>query len=391
MIRAVAILAALAVGLSFQPSASAAEDPYVINVIASLTGTAAFIGQSIAKTVGVVETVVNRSGGIRGRPVKFVIADDGSSPQSAVQLASKLVADKVPVFLGPAFTATCAATAPIAQANRVVMDCMSPGIIPQPGGYVFAIGPTTDAITLAGIRYLRERGWTRIAVLSSTDASGQAWDVGVEHAMAQPESKDLQIVAHEHMNVIELSVAAQLARIKAANPQALMLLPTGPPFGTALRDFADVGMSIPVLGSTANLNRAQLASYASFMPKELYFPGPISLVPGTVGSGPTKDAQTVYFNGFKAIGVRPDTGQTIAWDPSLLVISALRAIGPNATAEQIRDYLEGVHGWVGIDGVYDFRDGLQRGVNTVNSVAVYRYDNVANDYIPLSRPGGHLK
>lgn len=391
MMRALVALGALIICLSISPGATAAEEPYVINAIASQTGVAAFVGQSVTKTLGVVETVVNKQGGIRGRPIKFAIGDDGSNAQVAVQLTSKLIAEKAPVVLGPGFVATCSATMPLAQANGPVMFCTSPGIYPPALGYVFSSGATIDLTTFAFVRYARERGWKRIAVLSSTDASGQSWDHGVAYALAQPEDKDVQLVAHEHMNATDLSVAAQLARIKAVNPQVLLVLPTGTPFGTAMRDVADAGIDVPIIGGSGNLSYAQLATYKSFLPAQLYFPGAISLVPDAVGVGPIRDAQALYFNGFREAGVpRPDLLLSTAWDPAMLLVSALRTIGPNATARQIHDYLVNLHGWVGINGVYDFRDGGQRGVG-LQSQAIFRYENAKEAFTPVSRPGGLLR
>lgn len=390
MLRATATLAIFALILSLLAVASAADPPYEINVITSQTGAAAFLGQSVTKTVGIVETVVNRQGGIRGRPVKFIVSDDGSNPQVAVQLTSKLIAEKVPVILGPGFVATCSATMPMAQSNGPVMFCTAPGIYPPAGSYVFSSGATIDLTTLVVVRYLRERGWKRIAVLSSTDASGQSWDRGVAFALAQPENKEVQLLAHEHMNVTDLSAAAQLSRIKATNPQVLMVMPTGTPWGTAMRGVADAGFEIPVLGGSGNLSYAQLGSYQSFLPRELYFPGAISLVPNVVGSGPIKEAQAVYFNAFREAGLKPDLAFSTIWDPSMLVVSALRAIGPNATAPQIRDYLVKLHGFVGINGIFDFRDGAQRGIGA-QSQAMYRYDKTTSEFTPVSRPAGYLK
>jgi branched-chain amino acid transport system substrate-binding protein len=392
MLRAFAVLAAVVICSSLASGVRAADqEPYTINVIASQTGVAAFVGQSITKTLGIAEAVINKQGGIRGRPVKFLIADDNSNPQVAVQLASKLIAEKVPVVLGPGFVATCSATMPLAQANGPVMYCFAPGIYPPAGSYVFSAGAAIDLTTLAFVRYFRERGWKRIAVLSSTDASGQSWDRGVAFALAQPENKDMQLVAHEHMNATDLSAAAQLARIKSLNPQGLFVLPTGTPFGTAMRGVADAGLDVPIVGGSGNLSYAQLATYQSFLPKEVYFPGAISLVPSVVGAGPIHEAQTAYFNSFREAGTpRPDVLLSVAWDPAMLVVSALRTLGPNAGAQQIRDYLVKLHGWVGIYGVYDFRDGQQRGVG-IQSQAVFRYDNAAQTFTPVSRPGGFLK
>ena len=76
----------------------AAGEPFEINAILSLTGPAAFLGTKEEQSLHAMETVINASGGIKGRPLKFVVSDDQSNPQLAVQLVSAMAAKKVPAI-----------------------------------------------------------------------------------------------------------------------------------------------------------------------------------------------------------------------------------------------------------------------------------------------------
>src|SRR5271155_5028222 len=89
----------------------AAGEPFEINAILPLTGPGAFIGKSERTVLALIEAKTNKAGGINGRPVKFVIQDDTSTPQVALQLASDLLAKKVQVIVGPSLTAECGALA----------------------------------------------------------------------------------------------------------------------------------------------------------------------------------------------------------------------------------------------------------------------------------------
>src|ERR1022692_2734574 len=66
--------------------------PFTIDVIASVTGSGAFLNQQIVTSIKAYETTANATGGIRGRPVHFEIHDDTSVPQVAVQLANQIFA-----------------------------------------------------------------------------------------------------------------------------------------------------------------------------------------------------------------------------------------------------------------------------------------------------------
>src|SRR5215469_4719929 len=133
MIRIAAIL--LAAILASVPCAGRAEDPFEINVIVPLTGNFAFLGKEEAEGLTVLESTVNKAGGIHGRQVKFVVADDGSNAQTAVQLTNNLISKKAQIFLGTSAVANCSAMAPLLT-NGPVGYCFSPGIHPPDGSYV---------------------------------------------------------------------------------------------------------------------------------------------------------------------------------------------------------------------------------------------------------------
>lgn len=94
-----------------------------------------------------------------------------------------------------------------------------------------------------------------------------------------------------------------------------------------------------------------------------------------------------YLALFNAHGIKPDNGNSLAWDPAELVVAALRKIGPSATAEQLRAYLDGVTHYVGINGAYDFRAYPQRGL-AEQRVMMVRWDDAKQTWVGVSKPGG---
>ncbi len=73
----------------------------------------------------------------------------------------------------------------------------------------------------------------------------------------------MTIVAHEHFKGEDLSVAAQMTKIKAAGPDVLVGWTTGTPFGTVLRNMSEAGLGIPILTTAGDLSDAQMRGYAS--------------------------------------------------------------------------------------------------------------------------------
>ena len=382
------IVVLLAGVLAWTPLTARAADPYEINVILSLSGIAAFIGTQEAAGLRALEAAENKRGGINGRPIKFNIVDDASNPVNAVQLANQIIAQKVPVILGPTLTANCDAVYSIVKNNGPVEYCFSPALHAAPGTYGFSAGAGTADISTAAIRFYRERGLTRIALISSTDASGADGENVVLRSMSLPENKGMQLVANEHFGIADVSVGAQVSRIKAANPQVIIAWTTGTPTGTVLRALHDAGVNVPVQLNAGNIVRAQLRGYATFAPSELYLPGFRFMTPDLVGSGPLKQAQQTMFAAFKEAGIAtPEVSHTLAWDPTMIVVNILRRLPPNATAAQLRDAIEQTHSIAGVNSMIDYRDGSQRGV-PISAVVIIRWDGANDTFVPVSAPGG---
>jgi branched-chain amino acid transport system substrate-binding protein len=130
-----------------------------------------------------------------------------------------------------------------------------------------------------------------------------------------------------------------------------------------------------------------MKQYAGFLPKQLYFPGAPVVGASVVSDGATKAAVTQYDNGLRALGDKPDFTPSTDWDPLLLVVSAYKKLGANATAAQIHEYLEKLNGFVGVNGRYDFPKYPQRGLGEEATIMV-RWDAAKETWVAVSRPGG---
>ena len=383
-------LGLLAALFAIAPANVRAAEPYNINVILSLTGYAAFLGNQEAVALHALETVWNKKGGVHGRPIKFLIQDDASNPQNAVQLANAMIAQHAQIILGPTLTSNCDAIYSKVKDSGPVLYCFTPALHAAPGSYGFSAGASTADISTAAIRFYRGSGFTRIALISSTDSSGADGENVVLRSMALPENKSMTLVANEHFGIADVSVGAQIARIKAANPQVIIAWTTGTPTGTVLRALHDAGLDVPVQLNAGNIVRAQLRGYATFAPTNLYLPGFRFMTPDMVANGPLKQAQQAFFAAMKTENVSPpEVSHSLAYDPTTVVLNILQRLPVDATAAQIHDALETTHSIAGVNSILDYRDGSQRGV-PISAVVIIRWDGAKETYIPVSKPGGDV-
>jgi branched-chain amino acid transport system substrate-binding protein len=268
-----------------------------------------------------------------------------------------------------------------------VLYCLTAGAHPEKGSYAFTYGVSTGDLIAVNLRYFHDRGWKKIALITSTDASGQDGETGIDAALARPAFKDMTLVAREHYGVSDQTVAAQITRIKASGAQAIFAWGTGSPIGTVLRGISEIGLDVPVGVSASNLIYAEMKQFASILPAGFMSAGLPCVALDSIPPGDLHNAVREYVDAFKASGVHADVAQAIGWDPALITVGAFKKLGTNASAADIKAYFAQLHGFAGANGVYDFRDGSQRGLTESNGIMV-RWDAGRDTWVAISKFGG---
>ncbi|HYL33729.1 MAG TPA: ABC transporter substrate-binding protein [Stellaceae bacterium] len=379
---------AAAASIGFVPPSYAA-DTYDINVVMPLTGGAAFVGQGQKDALSALEEEVNKTGGIHGAKLHFIFHDEQTSPQVAVQLTTQLLTAKPAVILGSSLVGECLAMAPL-MASGPVQYCLSPAIHPKPGSWTFSTSASSVDQIAAVMRYYRLKGWTKIATLMTTDASGQDGDRSVDEILNRPEFKGtLTKVIGEHFNPTDVSVAAQIARIKESGAQALIAWVTGAPAATVFKGMVQAGLDIPVAPTSGNQTFAAMAQWESFLPKQLIMASAMFPPhPSSVKLDPRMDkAQHAMYAILAAHHLKADNMVATSWDAGLIVVEGLRKLGPKATAAQLKDFIDNLTDFAGVDGIYDFKKYPQRGLGPESSI-VTTYDAKAKEWVWISKSGG---
>src|SRR5712671_1460447 len=95
--------------------------PYKLGTIQPLSGAGAAGGKTALVGVEMAVDRINKSGGINGRPVELVVADDESKPDVGRRKADKLVVeDKIDAQVGGVFSNICLACMPVWEEARIV-------------------------------------------------------------------------------------------------------------------------------------------------------------------------------------------------------------------------------------------------------------------------------
>jgi branched-chain amino acid transport system substrate-binding protein len=301
----------------------------------------------------------------------------------ALQLAKQILPEKPAVMVGPGLVAPCKAVAALLR-NGPLSYCLAAATIP--GDYMFSAGAPTDGLMATLIRYFRLRGWKRIAVISTTDAPGQDGDTMIDAVMKLPENSDVRIVAHTHFTQGDMSVSAQMETMKAADPQALIGWVTGVAIASVFRGMTQAGLDLPIAVSNGNQIAGQMKQYTGFLPRQLYFPA--AQWPEGATSDPRVAAvKKTFFELCAANNLTPDLPISSVWEATMLHITALRALGPQATAAEVRDYVAKLTDHAGIDGIYNFPKYPKRGLGEEDTLMT-RWIPEKADWVIVSKPTG---
>src|SRR5215469_16069936 len=173
-------------------------EPLKIGVVASLTGSAAEAGRYAIQGAKLATEEVNKTGGVLGRPIEFVIEDTQTTNPGAVLAFSKLAGDKdIPAFIGPIFSTQIHAIAPDIQrlGKPVMIGGTDPQLTHMGNPWLFRFRPndrySARVIADYGVKTLGNKKW---AIVHATDAFGTSGmknlvedlkGVGVEPALVQ--------------------------------------------------------------------------------------------------------------------------------------------------------------------------------------------------------------
>jgi branched-chain amino acid transport system substrate-binding protein len=365
MSHAIALVLTLLVAFA---APAPAQEAYKLGAIFSITGPGSSLGIPERDTALMLEAEVNARGGVRGpdgkmRPLKIVIYDDTSDETKAVLAAKKLIdEDAVTAIVGTTLSGTSLAILDTVQKAEVpLISCAAAAKIVEPAAerkWVFKT-PQSDALIVGTlVDHLRSKGLTRVGWLNVDYAFGQLGWLEFEKAA---QKAGLTIAANEKFGQKDVDMTAQLTRVKAASPQAVIVWSIPPSASIATKNYSDLGLRAPLFQShgVGNKKYIELAGSAA---NGVTFPAGKLLVAEQL---PDNDVQRpvllAYARDFEARYGPRNTFGGHAWDAIQLALRALERAGNNRAG--VRAALEGTRNFVGITGVFDFSPADHNGLD----------------------------
>jgi branched-chain amino acid transport system substrate-binding protein len=348
--------------LCFAGTALAAA-PVKIGALFSVTGPASFLGEPEKNTLELLVKEVNAKGGIKGTKVELVVYDTGGDVTKAVQLANKLIKnDHVSVIVGPSTTGETMAVIPIAEKEQIPLISCAAGIkITDPvKKWVFKT-PANDHVAAEKIlieaKKLKQKNLALITVSDAFGASGR------EQLKVMAAKHGFKIVADEVYSPKDTDMTAQLTKIKAAKPDAIICWGTNPGPAVITRNMQQLGIKTQLYQSHGVASKKFIELATPDAAQGIMLPAGKLTVYNLL---PKYDPQLKLLKGYvdsykKAYGVEPSTFGGYAFDGFELISNAV-AKGA-ATPAQIRDAIEKEGKVVGISGVFKITPADHNGLD----------------------------
>jgi len=347
----------LLLGISFLLSALPAEaaEPIRIGAIFSVTGPASFLGEPERNTAKMLEEDLNRDGGLLGRKVEVIVYDDESDATKAVTAVDRLVKrDRVAAIVGPTTSGSTLAIIPKAEEAKIpLLSCAAARKIVEPARHwVFKVAASDILAARKIFQDLKQRGLTRIAILTASDAYGAG---GREDIRELAPQMGIVLVADEVFDPKDTDMTAQLTRIKGTDAQAIVVWGTNPGPAVIARNRVQLRVTTPMYMSSGVASKKFIELAGPENAEGILLPAGRLLVEGQLPTGhPQKKVLAEYIKEYEQRFKQPvSTFGGHAWDAVTLAAQAIRS-AKSAEPAAIRDALEKIRGFYGTGGGFNF-------------------------------------
>jgi branched-chain amino acid transport system substrate-binding protein len=309
-----------------------------------LSGPLSLLGNSTRDAVSIWVKDINDKGGIAGRKLKLIAYDDAASPQEAQAVIRRLLnQDEVFMLIGGSASGSTLPLKPIIEQDKVpfIASISSNMNLMRPfSRHIFRVYANEESQAIGLIDWMMQgENIKRPAIIYNSNDYG----VGGYNAMkGRLKSKfNLELVAAERYNATDQDFTAQLLRIKAANPDGLLIFSFAPEAGIISRQAKELALPAKLFGgggtATPLFQRGAGDSAKGFesvftmpdMPERSQLPGM---------SAYREKLKQMYSNALPP--GRPSEYDLSAYGASKITEAALQKVGRNLTREAFIDAVE---------------------------------------------------
>jgi branched-chain amino acid transport system substrate-binding protein len=341
---------------------AAPAEPIKVGALMSVTGPASFLGAPEARTLEMLVEEQNQSGGVAGRPLKLIVKDTGGDPAKAISFAKQLIEEEqVFAIIGPPTSGETMAVKAIAQETKtLLLSCAAAEAIVNPvAPWVFKTAQKDSDAMVKLFQQMKKMGVTKIGLLSSNTGFGKA---GKEQIAKLAPEHGITLLANETYDKAATDLTAEVTKMKAAGVQAILNWSIEPAQAIVIKNARQIGLTIPIFQSHgfANIQYVRAAGAAA---EGVIFPASRIVVAEAL---PEKNPQKAVLVAYKKAYEKKYSEDASAFggyahDALGILVKAIQTAGVDK--EKVRAAVEGMKGYVGTAGVFNFSGADHNGLD----------------------------
>jgi branched-chain amino acid transport system substrate-binding protein len=242
---------ALALASGVAQAQAARGTPIKIGVLNERSGVLGEVGAQNEVGYTLAAKEINAAGGVLGRPIEIIEADDQSDPTQAVNEIRRLVTrEKVDIVYGPIGSQISMAVLPVLNEAKIVNVTVAgtTAFTPQVGPYSFSLLPSAQAQGIQIVDFVVDtlKG-KNVAMI--TDGGGQA-KAAAEAMKARLKERGITLAGAEEYASGALDMTPNLLNLRRARPDQLILFAqAGLDFGRVKKNLMEIGWDVPISGN----------------------------------------------------------------------------------------------------------------------------------------------
>ena len=329
-----------------------------VGVTVSATGPAASLGIPEKNTIALLPQT------IAGQKVNYIVLDDGTDTTKAVSNTRKLISEnKVDIILGSTVTPNSLAMIDVVSEAQVPMISMAASAkIVEPMDakrkWVFKTPQNDIQMSLAIASHMKDHGVKTVGFIGFADAYGEGWFGEFSKAAAL---KGINVVANERFARNDSSVTAQVLKLQAAKPDAILVAGSGTPAALPQITLKERGYT-GLIYQTHGVANADFLRVGGKNVEGTYLPaGPVLVARQLPASNPVRASAIAYVTAYEA-KYGKDSVSTFgghAWDAGQLMAAAVPVAlkkaqpGTPEFRAALRDALENTKNLAGAHGIFN--------------------------------------
>ncbi|HWK61374.1 MAG TPA: ABC transporter substrate-binding protein [Eoetvoesiella sp.] len=212
-------------GLFMAASCAAYAQNIKVGVTIPLTGPAASIG------IGARNSISMFPNKIAGVGIEYEVLDDAGDPTHAVKNTKRFLGENVDLIVGSSTSSAALAMIEAiagSETPMIALGASSRIVAPMDDKrhWVFKTASNDSLVATAIIKHMQDHGVKTVGFIGFSDAFGESWLTEVK---AAADAKKIKLIDVERFNSGDTSATAQVLRMIAAKPDAVLIAAAGTP------------------------------------------------------------------------------------------------------------------------------------------------------------------